>query len=217
MIIHKVAGTTIYSKQISMELDSDLIGGFLTAISQFRSEIQKPGAKSTQEKGFQMDYYDFKIIIHDGSYVRVALILDGPPSKQLEINQKMFTERFEAKFSPLIKDFSGDVRPFSETDILIEEYFNISIMYPHQLATHWDVSKLEKLDKALLEVGEPAVKYLIQTYPYKPCDEFGDFTTCIYNLIEEIGGREAKEFLRSEQENQDDAFEPDRRPQGTKL
>jgi hypothetical protein len=74
-----------------------------------------------------------------------------------------------------------------------------------------------KANKALLEIGEPAVKYLIQAYPYKPCDEFGDFSTCIYKLIEEIGGREAEEFFRSEQENQDDVFEPDSQSQGTNL
>jgi len=158
MVIHKIAGTTIYNKQISMELDSDLIGGFLTAISQFRSEIQKPKEKSTEDKGFQMDYYDFKIIIHDGSYIRVALILEGIPSDKLEISQRMFTERFESRFSPLIKDFSGDIRPFSETDALIEEYFNTSLMYPFQLGSHWDVSKLEKLERALLEVAEQMQK-----------------------------------------------------------
>ena len=67
----------------------------------------------------------------------------------------------------------------------------------------------ERANKALFKIGEPAVKHLIRAYPYKPCNEFGDFTTCIYNLIEEIGGKEAKEFLRSEQESQDDIFEPD--------
>ena len=67
----------------------------------------------------------------------------------------------------------------------------------------------EKANKALLTIGEPAVKHLIRAYPYKPCNEFGDFTTCIYNLIEEIGGGEAKEFIRSEQERQDDIFGPD--------
>ena len=67
----------------------------------------------------------------------------------------------------------------------------------------------ERANKALLEIGEPAVKHLIRTYPYKPCNEFGDFTTCIYNLIGEIGGREAEEFLRSEQENQDVICKPD--------
>jgi hypothetical protein len=64
----------------------------------------------------------------------------------------------------------------------------------------------ERAKKALLETGEPAVRHLIRAYPYKSCNEFGDFTTCIYNLIEEIGGREAGEFLRSEKESQDDMF-----------
>ena len=41
MIIHKDIGLTIYNKQIALDLDSDLIGGFITAISQFRSEIKK--------------------------------------------------------------------------------------------------------------------------------------------------------------------------------
>jgi hypothetical protein len=67
----------------------------------------------------------------------------------------------------------------------------------------------ERANKALLKIGEPAVKHLIRAYPYKSCNEFGDFTTCIYNLIEDIGGREAEEFLRSEQESQDDIIGPD--------
>lgn len=66
------------------------------------------------------------------------------------------------------------------------------------------VQLFERANKALLEIGEPAVKHLVRAYPYKPCNEFGDFTTCIYNLIDEIGGREAEEFLQSEQESQND-------------
>ena len=62
----------------------------------------------------------------------------------------------------------------------------------------------ERANRALLEIGEPAVKYLIRAYPYKPCNEFGDFATCVYNLIDLIGGREAEEFLQSEQERQND-------------
>jgi hypothetical protein len=66
------------------------------------------------------------------------------------------------------------------------------------------VQLFERANKALLEIGEPAVRHLIRAYPYKPCNEFGDFTTCIHNLISEIGGKEAEEFLRSEQESQND-------------
>ncbi|MFC1604828.1 S8 family serine peptidase [Planctomycetota bacterium] len=71
------------------------------------------------------------------------------------------------------------------------------------------VQLFERANKALLEIGEPAVKHLIRAYPYKPCNEFGDFATCIYNLIDKIGGKEAEEFLRAERENQSDICEQD--------
>lgn len=61
--------------------------------------------------------------------------------------------------------------------------------------------------KALLKLGEPAVKYLVRAYPYKPSTEFGDFQTCIREIIEEIGGKQAEEFIRSEQEHRDEMFE----------
>jgi len=158
LIIHKDAGVTIYNKQISMDLDSDLIGGFITAISQFRSEIKKTGEEIATGKGFEMDYYDFKIVINDGDFVRVALILDGTPSKTLEENQEMFTDRFEKRHGALLGDFSGDITPFGETDKLVERIFNISLMYPLQLGKHWEFTKLNKLEQALIEVANQMQK-----------------------------------------------------------
>jgi hypothetical protein len=68
---------------------------------------------------------------------------------------------------------------------------------------------LERANRALLEIGEPAVPELIRAYPYKPCSEFGDFATCVYDLIGEIGGRDADEFFRTEQEHQEDIYGQD--------
>ncbi len=79
------------------------------------------------------------------------------------------------------------------------------------------VQLFERANKALLEIGEPAVKHLIRAYPYKPCNEFGDFATCIHNLIEEIGGREAEEFLQSEQESQNDICGQDSHQSGKRT
>ncbi len=153
LIIHKDAGVTIYNKQVSMELDSDLIGGFLTAISQFRSELKKDSIPKSADQGIEMDYYDFKIVITDGNYVRVALILDGIPSERLNESQWEFTRRFEMKHQASLKDFTGDIRTFKETDDLVDQIFNIRLMYPLQLAKHWEFTKLTKLEKALVEVG----------------------------------------------------------------
>jgi hypothetical protein len=158
LIIHKDAGVTIYNKQISMELDSDLIGGFLTAISQFRSELKKDKLPGPEEKGIEMDYYDFKIVITDGEYVRVALILDGIPSERLKEHQWDFTRRFEKKFKGTLDDFTGDVRPYTETDYLVDKIFNISLMYPLQLGKHWEDTKLNKLEKSLIQIAEQIQK-----------------------------------------------------------
>ena len=159
MIIHKGVGVSIYSKQIALEgLDSDLISGFLQAISQFRQEFTK-GTKDLQaSKGFEMDYYDFKIIIVDGDFARVALILDKSPSDQLKHNQTAFKNAFEVKFRPYLERFTGDITPFRETDSLIEKYFNITLMYPLKLASYRDVFKLNSLEKVLVEVAEQIQK-----------------------------------------------------------
>ncbi|NVM35030.1 MAG: hypothetical protein HWN81_05510 [Candidatus Lokiarchaeota archaeon] len=158
MIIHKDVGVSIYDKQISLDLDVDLISGFLQAISAFRSEIKKEKEESIKGKGFEMDYYDFKIVITDGNYVRTALILDGIPSEKLKENQWAFTEHFEKRFEGDLKDFTGDITSFRKADDLIERYFNISLVYPLQLGKHYEVIKIKGLDKALLEVAEQIQK-----------------------------------------------------------
>ena len=156
MIINKDVGVSIYNKQISLGgIDSDLISGFLQAISQFRTEIKKDSIKG---KGFEMDYYDFKIVITDGDYVRVALILDGTPSEKLKASQIAFTEHFERRFEANLKDFTGDITPFRTADDLIEKYFNVTFVYPLQLGKHYGVVKLKGLEKALCEVAEQIQK-----------------------------------------------------------
>jgi hypothetical protein len=159
MIIHKNVGVSIFNKQIAIEgIDSDLISGFLQAISQFRQEFQKGVKKEQISRGFEMDYYDFKIIITDGDYARVALVLDKSPSDQLKENQSSFTKEFEFKFGARLENFDGDITPYKESDPLIEKYFNITLMYPLKLAPYRDVFKLNSLEKALIEIAEQIQK-----------------------------------------------------------
>jgi len=62
----------------------------------------------------------------------------------------------------------------------------------------------ERANRALVEIGEPAVPELMRAYPYKPCNEFGDFATCVHDLIGQIGGKEAEAFFRAELERQEE-------------
>ena len=159
IIIHKDVGVSIFNKQIATEgIETDLISGFLQAISQFRQEFQKGAEKEQISKGFEMDYYDFKIIITDGDYARVALVLDKSPSDQLKENQSSFTNEFEFKFRAYLENFDGDITPFRETDPLIEKYFNITLMYPLKLSPYREGFKLSSLEKALIEVADQIQK-----------------------------------------------------------
>ena len=120
MIIHKDVGISIFDRQISLaNIDPDLISGFLQAISAFRSEIKMGPDDIVKDQGFEMDYYDFKIVITDGDNIRVALILNGVPSQKLKENQRLFTEKFEKRFEKDLKDFDGDITPYKKTEDLI--------------------------------------------------------------------------------------------------
>ncbi len=154
LIIDKEAGLSIYHKQISFEdIDSDLISGFLQAISAFKTEIKKSTTTTDKRPGFEMDYVDFKIVITDGKYVRVALVLEGTPSEKLKENQWLFTDQFEKRFAGVLQEFEGDITPFKQSDDLVEKYFNITLIYPLKLGKHYGVIKLKGLEKDLVEMA----------------------------------------------------------------
>ncbi len=54
----------------------------------------------------------------------------------------------------------------------------------------------DKAHNALLEIGVPAVKYLIESWHYNAANEFNDYKTPLYELIKEIGGQRSENFLR---------------------
>lgn len=161
IIILKDSGVSVYNKMLGAgEFESNLISGFLHAIAQFKKEIKRDLDEKDASKGFIMDYGDFKIVIYDGQYARVALILDRDPSDQLRDNQRMFTGEFEDRFKKSLENFTGAVTQFQATDIIVEKYFNISLMSPLRLGdyTEKDFDNLNILEKALIEVAEEMQK-----------------------------------------------------------
>ena len=159
MVIHKQVGVLLYEKQIASErINGDLISGFLHAISQFRGEFNGDRAGSTESKGFEMDYYDFKIIIADGNFIRAAFILDGTPSQYTKDKQRKFVEYFEKKHDRFLRDFDGAITSFKTTDTILDHYFNIMLINPLQLGKELSSVKLKGLEKDLVEVAEQIQK-----------------------------------------------------------
>jgi hypothetical protein len=97
-----------------LEVDKELISGFLSAMDSFISELSGAGSMS------EIHYKDFYITGETGNSVKVALILTNPASKSLRERLVYFLKDFEDRYSEEIETFSqtGNVKIFDKEVII---------------------------------------------------------------------------------------------------
>jgi len=136
MIIYRENGMTLYDYSFQERtFDPDLISGFLTAIASFQeSSLIKKQTEKNIKGGFELTYANFIILVDESEYVRVALILDQKPSETIRNTLKIFIKEFELKYANALKSFSGYVKVFRDTNKLIEEIFETSLLWPHRVS-----------------------------------------------------------------------------------
>ncbi|MHA1301167.1 MAG: prenyltransferase/squalene oxidase repeat-containing protein [Candidatus Helarchaeota archaeon] len=121
MVIHNNIGATVYNRKLGeWELDPDLIGGFLTAIQSFGSEIKKE-----KETIKSMEYKGFGIVMEQGEYVLTALFIDGKESDWTRKKVKQFVKEFEKEFGDALKDWKGEVATFKKSGFLVDKVFEL--------------------------------------------------------------------------------------------
>jgi len=122
--IHNEVGVTIYQRKLGeWELETDLIGGFLTAIQSFSSEIKK---MSTSMR--KMEYKDFEIIIERGKYAFFAIFIDGTESYWIRDKLSLFSKEFENLFEENLKIWTGELTVFEKSEkceFLINRVFEL--------------------------------------------------------------------------------------------
>ncbi|MBD3227301.1 MAG: hypothetical protein GF329_03860 [Candidatus Lokiarchaeota archaeon] len=122
LVHHKNVGVTIFSKNFSENsLDADLISGFITAISSFGMELS--GGQSIGIR--KMEYESLKIVLQQGTYVNVGLILDDFPEQWLDLRLKTFVKALENQYKEDLKSWNGDVSPYKSIDGLFDKIFEI--------------------------------------------------------------------------------------------
>jgi hypothetical protein len=160
MVIMKSSGACVVNRAYSqMQLDGDLISGFLHAIATFGKEVGGDRGAPKKESGESIvfDYQDFKILLQEGAQVRLALILNGPPTDGLKDRSKQFIAAFEGTYD--LQNWRGNLDIFSGIDSFIEQAFEITLIYP--LVVNPKMAKKDiksGLGKALYEVGEAVQK-----------------------------------------------------------
>ncbi|TFG00828.1 MAG: hypothetical protein EU540_04805 [Promethearchaeota archaeon] len=122
LIIQKKSGLSLFSMNYGKsQLDSNLVSGFITALSSFGTELS--GGQTIGIK--KMEYESLKIILQQGDYINVGLILNDFPEKWLNLRLKTFVKAFEDKYKPYLVDWDGNIEPFEHSDELFYRIFEI--------------------------------------------------------------------------------------------
>ncbi|GAH57482.1 unnamed protein product, partial [marine sediment metagenome] len=115
----------------------ELIGGFLSAVSSFGKEM------ATQEALNEISYGDKMLLLADGEYIRVALVLGRKASLILHRHLKEFIDTFGKMFKDDLPNWRGQLNPFKNAGLIVDEILNTSIILPHQLS--YDSSSVKDL------------------------------------------------------------------------
>jgi len=120
ILMKKETGIMIYQYNfIESNIDADLVSGFLTAIQQFGSELNKKACSISK-----ITYKGFEINIEDGNWARAALILDGKSSDSLNKRLSSFISFYENEYKEHFAQWTGDISIFHDSKLIIEDFFS---------------------------------------------------------------------------------------------
>jgi len=151
LVLYKGTGTCIFFKSYGSEqIDPELIGGFLSAVSSFGKEM------ATQEALNEISYGDKMLLLADGNLVRVALVLGKNASLILRRHLKEFIGTFEKTYSEALPNWRGQLNHFRNAGLIVDDLLNTSIILPHQIS--FDFSSVKDLknphSKDVLKVAQ---------------------------------------------------------------
>ena len=155
LVIYKNTGTCVFFKSYGMEeIDPQLISGFLSAVSSFGKEMD------SQEALNEIQYGDKMLLLADGQYIRVALVLDKQASTILRQHLKEFIETFEKIYSSELPKWKGQIDLFKDTGDFVDGMFHTSIILPHEIK--YDLAKVKSLknpsSREVLKVAQSLVE-----------------------------------------------------------
>ena len=135
LLIHKETGLCLLDPIVDKKMKANLVTALIQAITTFGLSLtdseQSPTGQDDTPSLRQITYRDFHIMVHDGKYMRNAIIFSQPPSGQLHTQLEQLTSRFEAHYADVFENWAGRLNIFHEAIDLVNEYLFITIRLPH--------------------------------------------------------------------------------------
>ena len=169
VIMDKESGLTILNYGISeIEIDINLLSGFIQANITFSESgtISKNNANINFHNHFyEFQYENFNILLKNGNYTRVCLILDEGASDHLKSQMLQFLFQFENQFEENLINFqkTGEININEMIDSLIKA-FNIKLVFPLTIAHSIPPEYLNRISKnPIRKATFNIVKELVQS------------------------------------------------------
>jgi hypothetical protein len=156
LIMDKESGLKLLSYSISgADINADLLSGFIQANITFSEseKVTSNGSKYIKNQQFyEFQYQDFNILLKNGEFIRLCLILDHKASDNLRTDILQFLREYEDLFHKEITDFknSGVFKAENMVEYLIDS-LNIKLVFPMSLAHSIAPNDLEKINQNQLQ------------------------------------------------------------------
>ncbi|MFX1363384.1 MAG: hypothetical protein ACFFCE_10220 [Promethearchaeota archaeon] len=189
LVLYKGTGVCIYFKSFGSEqIDPELISGFISAISSFGKDLV------CQEELNEISYGDKMLLLSDGEFIRVALVLSKQASLILRRNLMEFIHTFEKVYAENLPKWRGQLNIFRDAGIIIDDIFSTSIILPHEITyEHSSVKTLKKpQSREVIKIAENLMKdsernfFFIATLLKESTEKTGKDTAEVFMGIKEL-------------------------------
>jgi tetratricopeptide (TPR) repeat protein len=135
-------------------VDVELLTGFLQANITFSESGNKSNYTDyfSNYQFYELQYKTFSILLRNGKYVRICLVLDHKPSENLKSNVIEFLQKFEIRYKDnLLKVLKSGVLELDHANDFITSFFNIKLIYPMVLTHSFLPEILDSINKNYIQ------------------------------------------------------------------
>lgn len=156
LILHKNNSSCIFFKAYTMNSEEEIIRKLINVVTSFGKDT------SFQEVVNTLPFQTRKLLISDGNFIRVAVVIGKEPSTMMYRNLTEFVDFFERTYAQDLADWKYQLESFNNTGPIIDQFLFPSIVLSHQLS--YDLSNLDAiLDAHSKEVFNIASKLVNST------------------------------------------------------
>ncbi|MHA1823671.1 MAG: hypothetical protein ACTSXM_07420 [Promethearchaeota archaeon] len=132
-------------------LNVDLLIGFMQANITF-SNSRSLETRSDTHNFYELQYDTFNLLIKNGNFIRICLVLDGKASESLKQKVTEFLQEYERRYYQKIEQLlKTGMLYFDDTIDFIIEAFNIKLVFPMVLSHLISPGDLELINQNLIQ------------------------------------------------------------------